>query len=167
MSKTDTASHDSLNLSKTANGVSSILSKKLSIDSEGSCVPDKDILKEVIDGLEGVPGVPTIEEVNRVQKFATDFTTGGFHAFGTVASAYLNKHKKVANVHMEKLAFGKDHLRLNMSREKQVAAPGGKATTHQHYLEGKWVSGSAGTSGAAVKRVREHFSSAAAAAAAE
>lgn len=164
MSKTDTASTDGLNMTKTAGQVSSCLVKKFAPDSEGHIVPDKDILKEV---LESVEGAPTMEEIKKVQTFAQDYTAGAFHAAGTVGSAFLDKHKKIKDVHIEKLPFGKDHLRINLSREKIVSSPSGKSTTHNHYLEGKFVAQSAGTSGAQVKRIRDHFATAAAAVAAE
>lgn len=169
MSKTDTASNDGVNLTKNAGQISTVLQKKLSAEAEGDTariVPDKDILKEVIDSFPDGSSIPTIEEIKRVQAFAQDYTAGGVHAVGVLGQSFLNKHKKVQNVHMEKLPFGKDSLRVNMAREKQVSAPGGKSTTHNHYLEAKWTSGSAGASGAQVKRIREHFTSAAAAAAA-
>lgn len=164
MSKTDTASNDGLNMTKTANQVSGLLQKKFAPDSEGHVVPDKDILKEV---LEAVEGAPSLEEIKKVQTFAQDYTAGAIHALGTMGVPFLKKHTKVADVHMEKLPFGKDHLRVNLAREKVVGSPGGKSTTYNNYLEGKFVSGSAGTSGAQVKRIRDHFATAAAAKAAE
>ena len=164
MSKTDTAPNDGLNLTKGATQVSSILTKKFVPDSEGHIVPDKDILKEV---LEAVEGAPTLEELKKVQSFAQDYTAGALHALGKVGVPFLDKHKKVANVHIEKLPFGKDHLRANLARDKVVSSPSGKTTAYTHYLDGKFVSGSAGTSGAQVKRIREFFATAAASAAAE
>jgi hypothetical protein len=164
MSKTDTASTDGLNMTKAAIQVSSCLSKKLVPDSEGHIVPDKDILKEV---LEAVDNAPTLEEIKKVQTFEQDYTAGALHALGTVGSPFLDKHKKVNDVHMEKLPFVKNHLRANLARTKVVSSPGGKSTEYSHYLEGKFVNQSAGTSGAQVKRIRDHFATASAAAAAE
>lgn len=164
MSKTDTASNDGLNLTKGATQVSSFLSKRIAPDSEGHVVPDKDILKEVIAAVEGAP---SLDEIKKVQTFAQDYTAGALHALGTVGVPFLDKHKKIKDVHMEKLPFGKDHIRANLARDKLVSSPSGKSAQYNYYLEAKFVAQSAGTSGAQVKRIRDHFAIAGAATAAE
>lgn len=152
MSKT-TENHDELNLSKEIIDLSGKLQKELTVDKEGNITPDKDLYSKLLpEGL-------TMDTVTAVQKHHGNLVAAAAHAVGTIGTKFLEKHSKVTDVHMEKLHMGRDQLRVNLARQANVPGLGGKATTHHGYLSAKYTSASAGTSGAAFKRIRTHFSS--------
>jgi hypothetical protein len=153
MSKTETPAADELNLPKGAAEIAKKLKGKLTIGDDGVIETDKDLVKELLpEGL-------TMDDIKRVQQFNSDVVAGAAHAVGEVGIPFLKKHPKVEHVHLPALNIGRDKIRVNLARERTVTGPGGKSATHHGYLEAKYTSGSAGTSGAAFKRIRDHHAS--------
>jgi hypothetical protein len=149
MSKTETPAADDLNLPKHAAEIAKKLKGKLTIGEDGYIETDKDLIKDLLpEGL-------TMDDIKKVQQFNSDVVAGAAHAVGEIGTPFLKKHVKVDNVHLKGLQIGRDKVRVNLARERTINALG-KSHTHHGYLEAKFTSGSAGTSGAAFKRIRDH-----------
>jgi hypothetical protein len=144
--------HDDLNLSDDVVKLAGKLKKELVVTPDGTITPEKGLIEKLLpEGL-------TMDEVKKVQAFNSTLVAAASHAVGEIGTAFLKKHDKVAHVHLEKLPFGRDHVRVNLARTQNVPGLGGKSTEHHGYLSTKFVSGSAGTSGAQFKRIRDHHS---------
>ena len=142
--------NEDLNLSDEIKALSEQLTKKLAIAEDGTITPDKDLYKETLpEGL-------TMDAVKALQHHNANLVVATAHAVGILGADFLKKHKKVDEVHLEKLQIGRDHLRMNYKRTAPVSGIGGVQSTKHGWLTGKYVSASAGITGAAFGRVRAH-----------
>jgi len=151
MSKnTESKTTDDLNLSKEVLDLAEKLQKEITITADGTIAPDKGLVEKLL------PSDLTMEEIKKVQAFSNTLTAASAHAVGTMALPFMKKNDKVDHVHMEKLPFGRDAIRVDTARKTEVGGIGGKSTTQYGWTTVKYTSGSAGTSGALFKRIRDH-----------
>ncbi len=134
------------------------IKKDLKIGEGGVAELPKDIYERTL------PENITMADVKRVADHNTAFVAGLGLALGEAGQAAFKKDKKLAQVTVDVTA-GKDKVGATFQREKQVADGKGGQQVKHGVLSAKWSFSGAGNRGA-FKKVREHLSNAAAAAAA-
>jgi len=141
---------DGLNLHEDVNSLAVKIRKALVIGEDGEVTVDKGLYDTLLpEGL-------TADTVKKVQTHHNNLVAATAHAVGEAGTAFLKSHKKVEHVHLEKFPMGRDSLRVNLARKAKVGGIGGVAVEHHGWITAKYTSGSAGTSGAAFKRIRDH-----------
>lgn len=142
--------NEELNLSTEVSALSQKLEKALKVEKDGTITPDKDLYKTLLpEGL-------TMDSVKAVQKHNSDLTSATAMAVGNLASDFLKKHKDIDEVTLDKFAFGRDFVRGSYKRAAEVSGIGGSSKTRHGWMTFKYSAASAGVSGAAFKRIREH-----------
>lgn len=142
---------DSLNLSDEVKRISEGLQKGLKVGDDGIIAADKELFKGLL------PEDISLETLKRVQQFSSDFYAGAVHATGTLGEAYLKKHKNVDKVSLEKLALGKDSVRIQYDRQTEVSSPRTGPVAKHGWLTGKYTAAASSNGAAQVGRIRSHF----------
>lgn len=142
---------EDLNLTAEVAKLTDQLVKKLAIDDTGIIAPDKKLYEELLpEGL-------TAETVKLVQTHQSNLLTAAANAVATIGQDFLKKHKKVEEVHMDKLHFGRDTIRVNYKRQAEVGGIGGAKSTKYGWITAKLTTGATGTGAGQFGRIRQHF----------
>lgn len=142
---------DALNLSDEVKRISTGLQKGFKVGEDGIIAVEKDLFKTLL------PEDISLETLKRVQQFSSDFYAGAVHATGTLGEATLKKQKALESVRLEKLALGKDSVRVQYERESEVTSPRTGAVTKHGWITGKYTAAASSNGAAQVGRIRSHF----------
>lgn len=148
---TNTADETGLNVTVEVRDASKIIEKKLVIGKDGTIVPPANLYEELLpEGL-------TMDHVKRVQAHDTLMGSAVALALGNKAIPFFTAHPEATEVNLEKLPMGRNSLRGTVEREAHVPSIGGSPITKHCHVTLKYTAASAGVSGAAFKRIRDHF----------
>lgn len=149
--ETTSADEPVLNVTLEVKDASKIIEKKLVLGKDGTIVPPANLYEELLpEGL-------TMDHVKRVQAHDTLMGSAVALALGNKAVQFFTASPEATEINLEKLSMGRNSLRGSVEREAHVPSIGGTPITKFCHVTLKYTAGSAGVSGAAFKRIRDHF----------